>query len=251
MAIALAWPAGGASVPYHQVAAIRADPVPAVPATSDKDGDGDDPVTVTGPIPTGSLVIDIIDDDGYTPASLEIDLGQQVTFVNQHHDEHTATGGGFDTGIIQPGATSTVTFDTPGRYAFACQFHAEMTGTIAVRGADGVVPEPSPVASPPAEAVAIDIVDFEFAPLSLTIPVDTTVVWTDAGQSPHTVTAADESFGSDILEPAGTFAHTFDTPGTFAYACRLHPEMQAVIVVEGTASGSGAPSSPSASSPPA
>jgi plastocyanin len=241
------------------------------PVTADKDGDDDDddddssgrgggdrdPVTVTGVIPAGSLVIDILDDDGYTPPSLEIDLGQQVTWVNQHHDEHTATGVAFDTDVIAPGGTATVTFDSPGRFAFACQFHAEMTGTIAVRGIDGLVPEASPAAPQPSTgasappAQAIDIVERAFVPPSLSVPIGTTVVWTDVSESPHTVTAGDGSFGSDILLPGTSFAHTFDTAGNFAYVCTIHDEMQGVIVVEALPGGSAAPASPAASGPPA
>jgi hypothetical protein len=46
------------------------------------------------------------------------------------------------------------------------------------------------------------------------------------------VTAADGSFGSEILSAGDRFQHTFLEPGTFAYACRLHPEMQATVVVD-------------------
>jgi plastocyanin len=263
---AFAWPAGGgpATPPALDV------PVPgpgSTSATADKDGydedddsgqgGGDkDPVTVTGTIPEGSLVIDILDDDGYTPASLEIDIGQQVTWVNQHHDEHTASGAVFDTEVLGPGETATLTFDSPGRFTFACRFHAQMTGSIAVRGIDGSVPESSSPPPPSAGASApptqaIEIVERAFVPSSLSVPIGTTVVWTDVSESPHTVTAADASFGSDILLPGLSFPNTFDTAGTFAYACRIHDEMQGVIVVEPASGGSAAPSSLPASAPPA
>ena len=38
------------------------------------------------------------------PGELTVDLGQTVAFVNAHSDEHTATGSGFDTGIIPEGS---------------------------------------------------------------------------------------------------------------------------------------------------
>jgi plastocyanin len=218
-------------------------------------GDDEDPVAVTGPVPTGSTVIAILDDDGYTPSTVTIDMGGTVTFVNQHHDEHTATGSAFDTGLIDPGMTASVTFDAPGTYAFGCIIHPEMTGTIGVRDADGVVPSPTPPPSAPPPAAALHevaIIDFGFRPTESVVAVGTTVAWTVTQQSPHTVTASDGSFDSGILDVGGRFQHTFLEPGTFAYACRLHPEMQATIVVDpslpavSALPGSSATASPSA-----
>jgi plastocyanin len=101
------------------------------------------------------------------------------------------------------------------------------------------------VASAPPDAVAVAIVDFAFAPPTLTVPQGTTVVWTDTGEASHTVSAVDDSFGSDILGPGTTYANTFDTPGTFAYVCRIHAEMQAQVIVTAD------PNAPSASPIPA
>jgi plastocyanin len=222
---------------------------------ADDDVDRDDePIEVVGAIPTGTTVISIVDDDSYRPSVVEIDPGGSVTFVNQHHDEHSATGSAFDTGVIGPGFTATVTFDRPGSYAFACRFHPEMTGTIGVRDSTGVVPEPTapPSALPPtAASVPVDIADFAFEPLESVVAVGTTVTWTNTGPSPHTVTGADGSFDSGVLDVGGTSPHTFDQPGTFAYACRLHPDMQATVVVDPSLPGvPGAPSvSPGAASP--
>lgn len=39
------------------------------------------------------------------------------------------------------------------------------------------------------EETAVSIVDFAFEPAELTIPVGTTVVWTNEGDQSHTVTA--------------------------------------------------------------
>jgi plastocyanin len=196
--------------------------------------DDEDPVVISGPIPSGTSVIDIFDDDCFTPDVATIDLGGSVTFVNHHSDEHTATGSAFDTGLIDTGETATVTLDTPGTFAFGCIIHPEMTGTIAVRDESGVVPSPTPPASAPPVAGAIEevaIIDFAFEPSESVVAIGTTVKWTVTQASPHTVTAADGSFDSGILDVGGTFQHTFLDPGSFAYACILHPQMQATVVV--------------------
>jgi plastocyanin len=46
---------------------------------------------------------------------------------------HTATGTGFDTGILNPGATSApITFNTAGNINYVCTLHAGMVGTLSV-----------------------------------------------------------------------------------------------------------------------
>ena len=88
-------------------------------------GGDDDEVVITGEIPAGSIEIRIDDDDAdaFNPGSLTVDLGQSVTFINADDKEHTATGSGFDTGTIQPGGTATIVLETPGTFAYSCQFH--------------------------------------------------------------------------------------------------------------------------------
>src|SRR5918993_1080133 len=81
------------------------------------------------------------------------------------------------------------------------------------------------------DAVAVQVVDFTFEPGTLTVPAGATVTWTNAGSRPHTVTADDGSFDSGRLDPGEQFSQTFDQPGTFAYFCGFHPDMQGEIVV--------------------
>src|SRR5215212_5355794 len=77
----------------------------------------------------------------------------------------------------------------------------------------------------------ISVVDFAFEPGTLSVPAGATVTWTNTGSRPHTVTADDGSFDSGRLDPGEQFSQTFDQPGTFAYHCGFHPEMQGSIVV--------------------
>ncbi len=205
-------------------------------------GDEDDVPVALGQVPAGSIEIRIVDDDanGFSPGNLTVDTGQSVTFVNADDDPHTATGSGFDTGIIQPGGVATVVLEQPGTFAYACQIHPVMTGSIAVRGADGEVPAPAE-STPPAGATTVQIRDFAFDSASLTIPVGTTVAWTNADAAPHTVTALDGAFDSGILDPGGGFAWEFSAPGTFPYRCDLHPQMEGSVEVTGAAVAQEAP----------
>lgn len=71
---------------------------------------------------------------------------------------------------------------------------------------------------------SVAAVDDAFAPAALTVTVGTTVVWSNRGQNPHTVTANDRAFDSGTLERGQTFSVTFDQPGTVPYYCQIHGE---------------------------
>ncbi|MFN8677646.1 MAG: cupredoxin domain-containing protein [Thermomicrobiales bacterium] len=207
----------------------------------DDDGQREDDdrqdAAITGQIPAGAIEIRIVSDDagGFVPGDLTVDLGDTVAFVNTHSDEHTATGSGFDTGIIPEGGVATVRLDKPGTFRYACQIHPEMTGQIAVRDATGVVPPPAtPVASPVAGAATVRIANLAYDPPTLTVPAGSMVTWSNDDGTPHTVTAEDGLFDSGIFDPGASFSWTFTEPGAFAYHCLLHPTMQGRVVVERT-----------------
>ena len=202
------------------------------------------PVQINGQVPEGAVEIRIVSDDagGFVPGEITVDLGQTVAFVNAHHDEHTATGSGFDTGLIAPGEVASVTLDTAGRFAYACRIHPVMTGRIGVRGADGVVPETQTAARDiPAAATTVRIVNLAFNPAEVTIATGTTVSWVNDDSVPHTVTSTDGVFDSGIFDPGANFTWTFDQPGSFPYACQIHPQMQGTVVAEGEAVVSASP----------
>lgn len=68
----------------------------------------------------------------------------------------------------------------------------------------------------------------------LTIPVGTTVTWTnDDPEMIHTVTDVDGAFDSGFMESGASWSFTFDTAGEFEYYCLPHPWMRAKVVVEG------------------
>ena len=102
-----------------------------------------------------------------------------------------------------------------------------MTGSISVRGEDGVVPETQSAAQEvPADATTVRIVNLAFDPAEVTITTGTTVSWTNEDSVPHTVTSTDGAFDSGIFDPGANFTWTFDQPGSFPYACQIHPQMQ-------------------------
>lgn len=87
--------------------------------------------------------------------------------------------------------------------------------------ADGMVSVPAQVT----------IMDFGFAPAEIAVAAGMTVIWTNTGSAPHTVTFDDGSESSGQLPGGGTFARTFDAAGTFTYMCAIHPSMTGSVVV--------------------
>jgi plastocyanin len=57
-----------------------------------------------------------------------------VIWLNQDSTEHTATldDGSFGTGALAEGKLESESFKTPGTYAFHCEIHPEMKGTVEV-----------------------------------------------------------------------------------------------------------------------
>jgi len=82
--------------------------------------------------------------------------------------------------------------------------------------------------------VSVSIVDFAFTPKTITVPVGTTVRWTNNGSAPHTVTSTSspKAFDSGTLNSGDTFQHTFTTAGQFPYRCNIHPSMTGTVIVE-------------------
>jgi amicyanin len=93
--------------------------------------------------------------------------------------------------------------------------------------ASATVPE-SPA---PQGGTAVSISDFKFNPATLTIPVGTTVTWTNQDEEPHTVAAKDGSFHSPGMDTHATYSFTFTTPGSYDYICSIHPFMTGTVVV--------------------
>lgn len=94
----------------------------------------------------------------------------------------------------------------------------------------------------------VSIIDDQFVPSSITIPVGDTVRWTNNGASSHTVTSdpgpsncnpgspSTELFNSGVVQPSGgTFSHTFQQAGDNGYHCEIHGCAMAGMVHVGSA----------------
>ncbi len=161
------------------------------------------------------------------------------------------------------GQTYRRTFNTPGSYSYFCTLHPGMTGTLTVTGAstgqpdtgevsdgvtDTIMEEGTADLGTPGEVngntqalsdarIAVDAIDLDYDPRDLTIELGATVVWTNIGELPHTVTDVDGSFDSGLMLKGDIYERRFETLGTFDYFCTLHPNMVgSVTVVEAAGS---------------
>jgi cytochrome c len=81
----------------------------------------------------------------FTPGDIYIKPGECVRFVNINTIEHSAVGleREFNSGILMPGSTATLSFDRPIIIPYTCGVHPPMVGVIVVSNEDQVFPQKS------------------------------------------------------------------------------------------------------------
>ncbi len=75
-----------------------------------------------------------IDAAQFSPAAIEVKAGDTIVWVNKDILAHTATSpaGGFDSKVIQPGASWKYVARKKGAFPYTCSFHP-MNGKLTVR----------------------------------------------------------------------------------------------------------------------
>jgi plastocyanin len=84
--------------------------------------------------------------------------------------------------------------------------------------------------APGAGTTQVSIVDRAFNPVAVNVSVGDEVVWTHAGDLPHTVTF-DDGPDSGNMASGDTFPFTFEEAGEFSYVCEIHSDMQGTVNV--------------------
>jgi plastocyanin len=85
---------------------------------------------------------------------------------------------------------------------------------------------------PSAATAAVKIDNFVFGPQTITVPVGTTVTWTNSDDIPHTAVSTDGVFKSKVMDTDEKFSYTFTKAGTYPYYCSIHPKMTGKVVVQ-------------------
>jgi plastocyanin len=98
--------------------------------------DGGTPASTTSE-PSGEAVraakVKIIE-FAYDPDPVTVQVGGKVIWLNEDTAPHTATAedGSFDTGTLARGKLKSATFKQAGTYAYFCEIHPTMHGTVEV-----------------------------------------------------------------------------------------------------------------------
>ncbi|MBI4544172.1 MAG: cupredoxin family copper-binding protein [Gemmatimonadetes bacterium] len=97
---------------------------------------GEEPVPEAGGEPAAAAAVRVsIRDFAFAPARLEVAAGSTVTWTNNDQLAHSATAdaGDWESGLIQPGRSSSRKFEKPGTYAYHCTPHPFMKAVVVVR----------------------------------------------------------------------------------------------------------------------
>jgi plastocyanin len=145
LAVALALPAcGGSSSTPNPVPSpvANASPSPSpVPTPTPSPVPTPTPTPEPTPTPTPEAtptpeplpdVVVTIANLAFSPASVEVKVGQKVIWKNKDTQTHTATAdsGEFATGFIDPGGQASVTIQSVGEFNYHCSVHPFMKGTV-------------------------------------------------------------------------------------------------------------------------
>jgi len=90
---------------------------------------------------------------------------------------------------------------------------------------------PLEAATTNADARDVLVDNFSFAPATTSVPVGSTITWTNRDDVPHNIVSTEQKFKSPVLDTDEQFSHRFDAPGSYKYFCSIHPKMTGRIVV--------------------
>jgi len=83
-------------------------------------------------IPENALSINI-DNFAFTPANIEINKGDTVTWINNDDAPHTVTFNGFSSETLVKGGSYKHTFNDLGDFDYYCKLHPSMKGKVIVK----------------------------------------------------------------------------------------------------------------------
>jgi plastocyanin len=85
----------------------------------------------------------------------------------------------------------------------------------------------------------VKIIDYNYAPLRITVAAGTKVTFNNTGTQPHNAAGADAGgWDTGLLAKGETASVTFNQPGTYNFTCTPHPSMIGQVIVTGPAVGS-------------
>ena len=90
---------------------------------------------------------------------------------------------------------------------------------------------PTPTATSVPSTASVTVKNYAFVPMTVTVKVGGTVTWNFA-QGTHTATGTSSESWDSEYKDSGSFSHTFNSAGTFAYVCNFHSSMSGTVIVD-------------------
>ena len=100
-------------------------------------------------------------------------------------------------------------------------------GTRAVEGAATASGSAASTSGP-----SVTMKNFAFRPTKFAVAKGTKITITNADAAQHTLSARDDSFSTPVLDPGKRATITLGKAGTFAFSCKIHPNMNGTVVVK-------------------
>ncbi len=130
--------------------------------------------------------------------------------------------------FMPDGAPNPAAADT--KPCFACHKpHEQQDFVISLAKLAGKFPNAA--VSAKTGATDVNINGFTFGPGTMTVKKGMAVSWTNADDSPHQVSVGSKSLKTAVLLKGQTGQLKIDEPGTYDYACALHPGMKGKLEV--------------------
>ena len=123
------------AIARHVVGLSLAIAVAVSPGACSPSGSSSSPAAGSSAVATST--VDLPPSYRFAPDAISVTAGTTVTWTNHDNFTHSVQflDGGLPTEpmLMQPGATTTFTFTTPGTYRYQCHLHPQnMQGTVAV-----------------------------------------------------------------------------------------------------------------------
>lgn len=220
----------------NTVIVVAAPPGAAVPATAAPPTPTPTPTPSAAPQGVVSNGTIDISDSGFSPRSLTVTLGGNVTWTNHGANVHTVSGRAaglpaLDSGGLSQGQTWNSSFSTPGTYSYTsetdCLDGNRVLGfdcgpyTLVVTSAAPSATSAVPAGVAPASNTTIGIDDTHgFQPSTLTIKLGQSVTWVNNGVNVHSAvssTAGTPAFDSGGLGPGQSFSWAPPAAGTYYF----------------------------------
>lgn len=164
-----------------------------------------------------------IQNSAFAPATITVRVGDTVTWTNRDAFSHTSTSdtGAWDSHVITAGSSFSFMFASAGTFAYHCNIHPFMHGTIVVQAVNTPTPQPTPPPTAPPTPVR-------------------TAPPTIAATAPPTLAPTDEPTAAPTT-PAPTATPSQTTAATETPVVSASPSQVAVQLTPAPASGTPGP----------